>query len=124
MQLTPNHLKPKDALSLVGLDDRINNFPSQLSGGEQQRVAVARAIAKRPKVLLCDEPTGALDYKTGKQILGLLSDCARKSNITVVIVTHNSAIKGMADKIIHFKNGSVTDIEVNENPLPIDMIEW
>lgn len=124
VQLTPNHLKPKDALSLVGLEDRINNFPSQLSGGEQQRVAVARAIAKRPKVLLCDEPTGALDYKTGKQILGLLSDCARKSNITVVIVTHNSAIKGMADKIIHFKNGSVTDIEVNENPLPIDMIEW
>ena len=124
VQLTKDHLEPKEALKLVGLENRLNNFPSQLSGGEQQRVAVARAIAKHPKVLLCDEPTGALDYKTGKQILALLQDCARKNNMTVVIVTHNSAIKDMADKVIHFKNGTVTKIEINKNPTPIEMIEW
>lgn len=124
VQLTKDHLEPKEVLKLVGLENRLNNFPSQLSGGEQQRVAVARAIAKHPKVLLCDEPTGALDYKTGKQILALLQDCARKNNMTVVIVTHNSAIKDMADKVIHLKNGTVTKIEINKNPTPIEMIEW
>lgn len=124
VQLKKDYLEPKEALKLVGLENRINNFPSQLSGGEQQRVAVARAIAKHPKVLLCDEPTGALDYKTGKQILGLLADCAHKNKMTVIIVTHNSAIKDMADKVIYFKNGTVINVEENEKPLPIEMIEW
>ena len=102
----------------------MNNFPSQLSGGEQQRVAIARAIAKNPKLLLCDEPTGALDYKTGKQILKLLQDTARKENMTVLIITHNTAIAPMADKVIHFKNGTAENIEINENPQPIEEIEW
>ena len=104
--------------------NRKNNFPSQLSGGEQQRVAIARAIAKNPKLLLCDEPTGALDYKTGKQILKLLQDTCKKENMTVVIITHNTAIAPMADKIIHFKNGAVQNIEINKNPVSIDNIEW
>ena len=102
----------------------MKNFPSQLSGGEQQRVAIARAIAKNPKLLLCDEPTGALDYKTGKQILKLLQDTCRKENMTVVIITHNSAIAPMADKVIRFKNGKAQDIKINENPTSIDEIEW
>ena len=104
VQLCPDHLKPKEILKKVGLSDRINNFPSQLSGGEQQRVAIARAIAKNPKLLLCDEPTGALDYKTGKSILKLLETTSRKENMTVVIITHNSALAPMADKVIKFKN--------------------
>ena len=108
----------------VGLKERKNNFPSQLSGGEQQRVAIARAIAKNPKILLCDEPTGALDYNTGKQILKLLQDTCRKENMTVIIITHNSAIAPMADKIIHFKNGKSEDIVINKNPTPIEEIEW
>ncbi len=108
----------------VGLENRKNNFPSQLSGGEQQRVAIARAIAKNPKLLLCDEPTGALDYKTGKQILKLLENTCRKEKMTVIIITHNTAIAPMADKVIHFKNGTAESIEINENPMPIENIEW
>ena len=124
VQLCDDHLKPKEILEKVGLGERMNNFPSQLSGGEQQRVAIARAIAKSPKLLLCDEPTGALDYKTGKQILKLLEDTCRKENMTVIIVTHNSAIAQMADKVIKFKNGGVEEIYINENPIPIERIEW
>ena len=123
-QICKDSLNPTEVLEKVGLKDRMNNFPSQLSGGEQQRVAIARAIAKNPKLLLCDEPTGALDYKTGKQILKLLQDTARKENMTVLIITHNTAIAPMADKVIHFKNGPAEKIEVNENPQPIEEIEW
>jgi putative ABC transport system ATP-binding protein len=123
-QICKDSLDPTKILKKVGLSNRMNNFPSQLSGGEQQRVAIARAIAKNPKLLLCDEPTGALDYKTGKQILQLLQDTCRKDKMTVVIITHNSAISNMADKVIHFKSGKVTDIVINENPLPIEKIEW
>ena len=124
VQLCKDHLDPKTILNKVGLSKRINNFPSQLSGGEQQRVAIARAIANNPKLLLCDEPTGALDYKTGKQILKLLESTARKENMTVIIITHNAALAPMADKVIHFKNGSASDIVVNSNPKSIDEIEW
>ena len=123
-QICKDSLNPVDVLEKVGLKNRMNNFPSQLSGGEQQRVAIARAIAKNPKLLLCDEPTGALDYKTGKQILKLLQDTARKENMTVLIITHNTAIAPMADKVIHFKNGTAEKIEINNNPLPIEEIEW
>lgn len=124
VQLCKDHLDPKTILNKVGLNKRMDNFPSQLSGGEQQRVAIARAIAKNPKLLLCDEPTGALDYKTGKQILKLLEETSRKEKMTVVIITHNTAIAPMADKIIKFKNGSVEDIIINKNPKSIDEIEW
>lgn len=124
VQLCKDHLDPKTILNKVGLKNRIDNFPSQLSGGEQQRVAIARAIAKNPKLLLCDEPTGALDYKTGKQILKLLEETARKENMTVIIITHNAAIAPMADKIIKFKNGSVSDVVINKKPKSIDEIEW
>lgn len=124
VQLCKDHLDPKTILNKVGLKNRIYNFPSQLSGGEQQRVAIARAIAKNPKLLLCDEPTGALDYKTGKQILKLLEETARKENMTVIIITHNAAIAPMADKIIKFKNGSVSDVVINKKPKSIDEIEW
>lgn len=124
VQLCKNHLNPDTILNKVGLKDRKNNFPSQLSGGEQQRVAIARAISKNPKLLLCDEPTGALDYKTGKQILKLLQNTSRKENMTVIIITHNSAIAPMADKVIKFKNGSVEDVIINKNPTDIDNIEW
>lgn len=123
-QICKDSLNPAEVLEKVGLKDRMNNFPSQLSGGEQQRVAIARAIAKNPKLLLCDEPTGALDYKTGKQILKLLQDTARKENMTVLIITHNTAIAPMADKVIHFKNGTAEKIEINEKPQPIEEIEW
>lgn len=123
-QLCKNSLKPEEILNKVGLGDRMNNFPAQLSGGEQQRVAIARAICKNPKLLLCDEPTGALDYKTGKQILKLLQDTCRLEHMTVVIITHNSAISPMADKVIKFKNGSVSDIVINEKPMDIKDIEW
>lgn len=124
VQLCKDHLNPEQILKKVGLKDRMNNFPAQLSGGEQQRVAIARAIAKNPKLLLCDEPTGALDYKTGKQILKLLEDTCHKENMTIIIVTHNSAIADMADKVIKFKNGSVEEIYINTNPQPIESIEW
>ena len=123
-QICKKSLEPEMVLEKVGLKDRMDNFPSQLSGGEQQRVAIARAIAKNPKLLLCDEPTGALDYKTGKQILKLLQDTARKEKMTVLIITHNGAISPMADKVIHFKNGTVENIEINENPKPVEEIEW
>ena len=123
-QICKDSLEPAEILTKVGLDKRMNNFPAQLSGGEQQRVAIARAIAKNPKLLLCDEPTGALDYKTGKQILKLLQDTCRRDNMTVVIITHNSAISAMADKVIHFKSGEVTEIVKNDNPTPIENIEW
>ena len=123
-QICKDSLDPDKVLEKVGLKDRKNNFPSQLSGGEQQRVAIARAIAKNPKLLLCDEPTGALDYKTGKQILKLLQNTCRKGNITVLIITHNTAIAPMADKIIYFKNGEAEKIEINQNPTPVEEIEW
>ena len=123
-QLCPDALNVDEILNKVGLESRKDNFPSQLSGGEQQRVAIARAIAKNPKLLLCDEPTGALDYKTGKSILKLLQNMARKENMTVLIITHNGAIAPMADKVIHFKNGTAEKIIINENPESIDNIEW
>lgn len=123
-QICKDSLDPKEVLEKVGLKDRMKNFPSQLSGGEQQRVAIARAIAKNPKLLLCDEPTGALDYNTGKQILKLLQDTCRKEKMTVIIITHNSAIAPMADKVIYFKNGTAEKIKVNEKPMEIEKIEW
>lgn len=123
-QICRRPLEPKTILKKVGLENRMNNFPSQLSGGEQQRVAIARAIAKNPKLLLCDEPTGALDYKTGKQILQLLQDTCRKEKMTVLIITHNTSLTPMADRIIHFKNGTAYDIIKNEHPTPIEEIEW
>lgn len=123
-QICKDSLDPEEVLEKVGLSERKNNFPSQLSGGEQQRVAIARAIAKNPKLLLCDEPTGALDYKTGKQILKLLQDTARKENMTVLIITHNAAIAPMADKVIHFKNGTAERVEINQNIKSVDEIEW
>jgi putative ABC transport system ATP-binding protein len=124
VQLCKNYLEPDKILDKVGLEKRKDNFPSQLSGGEQQRVAIARAIAKNPKLLLCDEPTGALDYKTGKQILKLLQDTCREEKMTVVIVTHNSSIAEMADKVIKFKSGAVEDIIINKNPKAVEEIEW
>ena len=124
IQLCKDHLDPDTILDKVGLSERKNNFPAQLSGGEQQRVAIARAISKNPKILLCDEPTGALDYKTGKQILKLLEDTCRKENMTVIIITHNSAIGDIADKIIKFKNGGVDDIIINQKPKSVEDIEW
>ena len=117
-------MRADDALALVSLEDRMKNFPSQLSGGEQQRVAIARALAKKPKLLLCDEPTGALDYETGKSILKLLAEMSRKNRMTVLIITHNSAIAAMADRVIKLKNGSVVSVELNENPISPDEIEW
>ena len=123
-EICKNSLNPEDVIEKVGLKHRINNFPSQLSGGEQQRVAIARAIAKNPKLLLCDEPTGALDYKTGKQILKLLQDTSRKEKMTVLIITHNTAIAPMADKVIRFKNGTAESIEINNNPISVEQIEW
>ena len=119
--------KPLDAaqvLKEVGLEERMKNFPSQLSGGEQQRVAIARALAKNPKLLLCDEPTGALDYQTGKAILKLLQDTARRTGMTVIIITHNSALTAMADRVIKVKNGTVSSVTVNENPQNVAEIEW
>lgn len=123
-QISKDPLDPYTVLELVGLKDRADNFPSQLSGGEQQRVAIARAIAKNPKLLLCDEPTGALDYQTGKSILKLLQDMSIERGITVVVITHNAAIMEMADKVIKMKNGKVKDFIINENPLPVERIEW
>lgn len=123
-QLCSDALNVEEILDKVGLSKRKDNFPSQLSGGEQQRVAIARAIAKNPKLLLCDEPTGALDYKTGKSILQLLQNMARKEKMTVLIITHNTAIAPMADKVIYFKNGTAEKIVINENPVSIENIEW
>lgn len=123
-EISKKPLNPREVLTDVGLEKRMLNFPSQLSGGEQQRVSIARAIAKNPKILLCDETTGALDYKTGKQILKLLQDTCRKNKMTVIIVTHNAAIAPMADKIIRFKNGTAESIEINNNPMPVEEIEW
>lgn len=123
-QISKKPLDVKMVLERVGLADRINNFPAQLSGGEQQRVAIARAIAKNPKLLLCDEPTGALDYQTGKAILGLLREMCDKYAMTVIVITHNSALAPMADRVIHLKNGKVATMNLNKNPKPIEEIEW
>ena len=123
-QICSDALNIDEILDKVGLTNRKDNFPSQLSGGEQQRVAIARAIAKNPKLLLCDEPTGALDYKTGKSILKLLQNMSKKEKMTVIIITHNGAIAPMADKVIHFKNGTAEEIVENKNPISIDDIEW
>lgn len=124
VEICPDHLEPQEVLAEVGLKDRLNNFPAQLSGGEQQRVSIARAVAKNAKLLLCDEPTGALDYVTGKKILGILHDVCKKRNKLVIIVTHNSALKDMADKVIHIKNGQIEYTEDNANPKDIEEIEW
>lgn len=123
-QICENSLDAEETLNKVGLADRISHFPAQLSGGEQQRVSIARALAKNPKLLLCDEPTGALDYTTGKQILQLLQDTCRREKITVLLITHNSALAPMADKVIHFKSGKVVKTARNEQPVPIAQIEW
>jgi len=123
-ELCKNAADAKTVLEDVGLGERLNNFPAQLSGGEQQRVSIARALAKRPKLLLCDEPTGALDYNTGKQILKLLQDTCRKENMTVILITHNSAITPMADRVIRMKNSKVEEMTVNPNPTPVEQIEW
>ena len=123
-QICKDALNVEDTLKHVGLGDRMDNFPAQLSGGEQQRVSIARALAKNPKLLLCDEPTGALDYNTGKTILKLLQDTCRKNNMTIVVVTHNMAIAPMADRVIHMKNSKVSSMERNEHPVDISEIEW
>ena len=123
-QICKNPLDAATVLDEVGLAKRANNFPGQLSGGEQQRVAIARALAKNPKLLLCDEPTGALDYVTGKQILKLLQDTCREKGVTVVVITHNSAITPMADRVIHIKNGTVESMQLNEHPASVESIEW
>ncbi|MEF2763119.1 MAG: ABC transporter ATP-binding protein [Faecalibacterium prausnitzii] len=117
-------LDPAETLRSVGLGERLNNFPAQLSGGEQQRVSIARALAKNPKLLLCDEPTGALDYRTGKQVLGLLQDTCRKTGRTVIVITHNTALTGMADRIIQVRSGRIVSNQVNEHPVPVEQIEW
>lgn len=123
-QICPDAMDASEVLADVGLKERENNFPAQLSGGEQQRVSIARALAKNPKLLLCDEPTGALDYNTGKTILKLLQDTCRKNNMTVVVITHNQAITPMADRVIKLKNSQVVSIKTNDNPESIDTIEW
>ena len=123
-QIVSNALDIDETLKLVGLEHRKNNFPAQLSGGEQQRVAIARAIAKNPKLLLCDEPTGALDYTTGKQILKTLQDTCRNTGTTVIVITHNSALAPMADRVIRINDAKVRSIEVNSNPSPVETIEW
>ena len=123
-QICRHPLDPAETLAAVGLSNRAKNFPAQLSGGEQQRVAIARALAKNPKLLLCDEPTGALDYQTGKSILKLLQDTGKKTGMTVVIITHNSALCAMADRVIRIKNGTVESVETNPAPAPVEEIEW
>ena len=124
LQICRNPLDARAVLKEVGLEERMDNFPAQLSGGEQQRVSIARALAKNPKLLLCDEPTGALDYNTGKAILKLLQDMCRERGMTVIVITHNSALTPMADRVIKIKNGKVSSMKVNENPISIDEIEW
>ena len=123
VELCPDAKRPEDVMERVGLRERMNNFPAQLSGGEQQRVSIARAVAKNPRLLLCDEPTGALDYETGKRILQLLQDMCREENKTVIIVTHNAALKDMADKVIYIKNGKADRVEINAEPKPVAEIE-
>lgn len=123
-QMCSDPLDADAVMDAVGLKDRKTNFPAQLSGGKQQRVAIARALAKNPKLLLCDEPTGALDYNTGKQVLKLLQDTCRKSGMTVVIITHNSALESMADRVIKLNSGKVTEVYINENPMDVESIEW
>ena len=124
VQICKDPLDIDETIEAVGLKERKDNFPAQLSGGEQQRVAIARALAKNPKLLLCDEPTGALDYKTGKAILKLLQDTCRRHNMTVVVITHNLALCPMGDKVINVKSGRIESIEINENPLSVEDIEW
>ena len=124
MQICKNPLNASTVLEEVGLGQRMKNFPSQLSGGEQQRVSIARALAKNPKLLLCDEPTGALDYQTGKSILKLLQDMCRQRGMTVIVITHNSAITPMADRVIRIKNGRVDTEQINEQPISVETIEW
>ena len=124
LQICRNPLDAKEVLKEVGLESRMKNFPAQLSGGEQQRVAIARALAKNPRLLLCDEPTGALDYVTGKAILKLLHDTCRTRNMTVIVITHNTAITPMADRVIHIHSGKVKSMEKNEHQQPIEQIEW
>ena len=124
VEICKNPMSPVEVLKNVGLENRMQNFPSQLSGGEQQRVSIARALAKNPKLLLCDEPTGALDYNTGKAILKLLSDTSKKDGMTVVVITHNSAITPIADKIITVKSGKVESVVKNDNPMAIESLEW
>ena len=124
VQISKNALDVDETLKLVGLEHRKDNFPAQLSGGEQQRVSIARAIAKNPKLLLCDEPTGALDYKTGKQILKTLQDTCKNTGTTVIVITHNSALSPMADRVIHINDAKVKDIEINKNPMSVEDIEW
>ena len=123
-QICPDHFDPVETLYKVGLGERMGNFPAQLSGGEQQRVSIARAIAKKPKLLLCDEPTGALDYETGKEVLQLLQDICQTQGMTVMIITHNSALAPMAHKVIRFRSGKVASEEINATPQPIADIEW
>lgn len=123
-QLSKKPLDSEKVMAAVGLKDRMKNFPAQLSGGEQQRVAIARALAKNPKLLLCDEPTGALDYETGKAILKLLQEACKKSGMTVVIITHNSALTAMADRVVKIKNGTVDSVKLNDNVIPVEQIEW
>ncbi len=123
-QICKNPMDPRTVLEEVGLKDRLGNFPAQLSGGEQQRVSIARALAKNPKMLLCDEPTGALDYQTGKAILGLLQDMCRQKGMTVVVITHNSALTPMADRVIRIKNGKVAQMTLNDHPTSVEEIEW
>ena len=115
---------PEEILKMVGLGDRLNNFPSQLSGGEQQRVAIARAISKKPKLLLCDEPTGALDYQTGKQVLQILQDLSQSQKMTVIMITHNAALKLMGEKVIHVRSGRIENVEINEKTLAAKDIEY
>ena len=124
LQICKEPLDAKTVLEEVGLGERLNNFPAQLSGGEQQRVSIARALAKNPKLLLCDEPTGALDYNTGKAILKLLQDTCRNKGMTVIVITHNSALAPMADRVIHIKNGRVESMEMNAHPVAVETIEW
>lgn len=124
LQICKNPLDARTVLEDVGLSERMKNFPAQLSGGEQQRVSIARALAKNPKLLLCDEPTGALDYQTGKAILKLLQDMCREKGMTVIVITHNSALTPMADRVIKIKNGKVSSMHMNETPVPVEEIEW
>lgn len=123
-QICREPLDAEEVLVSVGLEDRLSNFPAQLSGGEQQRVAIARALAKNPKLMLCDEPTGALDYATGKSVLKLLQDMSRNAGMTVILITHNSALTAMADRVIQVKNGTVLSVRTNDAPMPVEAIEW
>ena len=124
VEVVPDPLDPMEALRMVGLEDRADHFPSQLSGGEQQRVSVARALASNPRLLLCDEPTGAVDLETSREVLGLLLELNRKLNKTVVLITHNNAIAGIGDRIAHIRDGAIYSIEVNDEPTPAEQVEW